>query len=84
MPNAIVLTSEVSSASVGISNGNIYAVSYTTQNTTSESGYQVINRGTIISGDNTGAGTIQPNETGVNPFLYTISVATSGEYWSIN
>ena len=84
MANAIVLTSQVVSADVRISNGNIYAVSYTTLNTTSESGYQVINRGTLISGDNTGAGTLQPNETGTNPFLYTISVATSGEYWSIN
>ena len=84
MANAIVLTDQIIGANVYIANGNISAIAYTTQITTSESGYQIINRGTIISGDNTGQGTTQPNETGVNPYLVTISIATSGEYWSIN
>lgn len=84
MPNAIVSSPFTVSANVRIANGNVYAVAYTTQITTSESGYQVINRGAILSGYNTGAGTTQPNETGVNPYITTISIATSGEYWSIN
>ena len=84
MANAIIYSSTTVSANVRIANGNLYAVSYTTQNTTGEGGYQVLNRGTIISGYNSGQGTTQPNETGVNPFLVTISIATSGEYWSIN
>lgn len=84
MPNAIIFSSTTVSGNVRIANGNLYAVSYTTQNTTGEGGYQVINRGSIRTGDNTGQGTTQPNETGVNPYVFTISVATSGEYWSIN
>lgn len=84
MANAIIFSSTTVSSNVAISNGNVYAVGYTTQITTGEGGYQVINRGTILSGYNTGQGTTTPNETGVNPYLYTISIATSGEYWSIN
>ena len=48
MDNAIVYSSTTSSANVRIANGNLYATSNTTQIATSESVYDVENRGNII------------------------------------
>lgn len=84
MPNAIIYSSTTVSSNVRIANGNVYAASYITQLTTGEGGYDVINRGTIVSGFNTGLNTTQPNETGSNPLITVVSIATSGEYWSIS
>jgi hypothetical protein len=84
MANAIVVSDQIIGANVYIANGNISAIAYTTQMTTSESGYQIVNRGYINAGDNTGSGTTTPNETGFSALMTIISISTAGESWSIN